>query len=353
MAKDGLNSFINDILLETPGYACLVSRGETVEHESFGGSSLLEPAKYNLSGDTLFDLASLTKPLCTALLALKAHASGDIDIFGPVRGAAGRYTPLDILRHEAGFPAWEPLYRFGSRDEAERHLLESAPLTEPGAEAVYSCPGYILLGFLLEKKLGAPLDELFDKLIRAPLGIEKGDALFKPSRELRSRIAGTELDGAYEKEIAGKFGCSPPPVPRDGLWGVVHDGNARFLGGVAGNAGLFATLRGTFGLMKAFLPSVSFLPPEILRLVYNRGRAGAGEWRSAGFKMKGSPSWQVGDALRVGSVAHEGFTGTYASLTEEGEIMILLTNRIHPRHPRKPFSGARISFIRGAADILK
>ena len=153
--------------------------------------------------------------------------------------------------------------------------------------------------------------------------------------------------------MAQPFGCSPPPVPGDGLWGTVNDGNARFLGGVAGNAGLFATLRGTFALTKAFLRTSSFLPPEILGLVYNRGRARAGELRSAGFKMKGSPSWETGEALPEGSVAHEGFTGTFAAITGEGEIMILLTNRIHPRHPGKPFTSARVSFIKGAAELLR
>ena len=353
MAKDGLTSLTNDMLMKTPGWACLVSRGGTVEHQSFGGSSLLEPEKIRLSQDTLFDLASLTKPLCTALIALKAHASGDIDIFEPVPGSGSGYTPLDLLRHEAGFPAWEPLYRFASRDEAERYLLGSAPLMGPGIEAVYSCPGYILLGFLLEKKLGAPIDELFDKLIREPLGMEKEDALFTPAPELRPRIAGTEIDGGFEEEMAGASGCSPPPVPPEGLWGIVNDGNARFLGGAAGNAGLFATLRGTFALMRAFLRTSSFLPPEMLSLVYNRGRAGAGEWRSAGFKMKGSPSWEVGEALPEGSIAHEGFTGTFAAITGNGEIMILLTNRVHPKHPRRSFSATRVSFIRGASELLK
>ncbi len=353
MAKDGLTSLKNEILFESPGCALLVSGGKAGERVSYGGRSLLEPKEIELSEDTLFDLASLTKPLCTALLALKAHSSGHMDIFGPVAGARAKCTPLDILRHEAGFPAWEPLYRFGSRGEAERHLLESVPLKEPGTEAVYSCPGYILLGFLLEKELGAPLDELFDKLIREPLGIGKVDALFRPAAELRPRIAGTEIDGGYEKERAQPFGCSPPPVPGDGLWGTVNDGNARFLGGVAGNAGLFATLRGTFALTKAFLRTSSFLPPEILGLVYNRGRARAGELRSAGFKMKGSPSWETGEALPEGSIAHEGFTGTFAAITGEGDVMILLTNRIHPRHPGKPFTSARISFIKGAAELLR
>ena len=353
MAKNALTLFREDIFKETPGCAYLVSRGTEVQERFFGGSSLVEPRSAKVSEATLFDLASLTKPLCAALVALKAHALGKLDINEPVSSGEGKFTPLDLMRHEAGFPPWLPLYLYGSRDEAKDALLKMTPLRPSGEEAVYSCPGYILLGFILEEKLDAPIGDLFDKLIMEPLGIEKSEALFNPTPELRERAAGTELRGDFEREMAAEFGCVPPPAPTDGLWGIVHDGNARFLGGAAGNSGLFATLGGTFALAKAFLPSSSFLPPDILALAYSKGRASGGEWRSAGFKLKGSPSWRAGEPLPNGSVAHEGFTGTLLAITADEEIMILLTNRIHPKHPRTPFSDARASFLKAASDLLR
>lgn len=351
MAKDALKLFREDIFKETPGCAYLVSRGAAVMDQFLGGSSLVEPRSAKVSEATLFDLASLTKPLCTALIALKAHAIGRFDINEPVSSGGGKFTPLDLLRHEAGFPSWLPMYRYGSRDEAKDALFSRTHTGPVGEEAVYSCPGYILLGFILEERLNSPIDHLFDKLIREPLGIDKDEALFNPPPEMKERTAGTELKGDFEKEMAAEFGCVPPPAPADGLWGVVHDGNARFLGGKAGNSGLFATLRGTFSLAKAFLPSSSFLPPEILSLAYEKGRAKKGEWRSAGFKLKGSPSWLAGEPLSKGSIAHEGFTGTLVAITRDEEIMILLTNRIHPVHPRTPFHRARASFLSAASEV--
>jgi serine-type D-Ala-D-Ala carboxypeptidase len=353
MAKDGLVLFREELLQESPCCSYIISKGNVVVDEFHGGFSLLEPYRISASKETIFDLASLTKPLCTALIALKAFSSGSFDIYEPVKNSTGRFTPLDLLRHEAGFPSWIPIYRYGSKEEAKDALLNKIELKNTGGEAVYSCPGYILLGFLLEEKLGGNLDDLFIKLLRGPLGIEKEEALFSPPHNLRDIIAGTELRGEFEKQMAGSFGCIPPAIPEEGLWGIVHDGNSRFLNGAAGNSGLFATLSGTFNLAKAFLPSNRFLPPDVLKLVYNKGRAGKGEYRSAGFKLKGSPSWAVGEALRAGSVAHEGFTGTFAAITEEEEIMILLTNRIHPTHPRRSFSPRRVSFLNNAFELLK
>jgi len=351
MAKNGLKDFRKEILEHTPGCAYIVSRRGGIADEWYGGRSLVEPREITLGENTLFDLASLTKPLCTALIALKAYSLGLFDILEPaVEG--GSYTPLDLLRHEAGFPSWLPLYRHGTKEKAREALLNEASLSAPGSQALYSCPGYILLGFTLEERLGEPLDALFDKLLKGPLGIEEDEALFNPPPLMKERTAGTELSGDFERGMAAKFGCEPPSPPPEGLWGTVHDGNSRFLGGVAGNAGLFATLRGAFKLASAFLPSSEFLPCETLSLVYNRGRAKTGEHRTAGFKLKGSPSWQTGDALKEGSIAHEGFTGTFAALTDKEEIMILLTNRIHPMHPGKPFSHERVSFLKGALELL-
>jgi serine-type D-Ala-D-Ala carboxypeptidase len=353
MAKDTIVSFREKILEASPCCAYLVSKGKTVVDEYYGGFSLIDPYRIKISRDTLFDLASLTKPLATALIALKAYSCGQFDIFEPVRHRSRQFTPLDLMRHEAGFPDWIPLYKFKSADEARYELMNNTALNDTGDEALYSCPGYIFLGFLLEEKLGERLDSLFSKLLSKPLGIKEDEALFSPPPGLRGKTAGTELRGEYERKMAEQFGTAPPAIPECGLWGVVHDGNSRFFQGIAGNSGLFATLRGVFKLAQAFVPSTSFLPEEILQLAYNRGTAKAGEHRSAGFKLKGSPSWKTGEALKNGSIAHEGFTGTLVAITKEEEIMILLTNRIHPFHPQKSFSPERVSFLTEALNLLK
>lgn len=353
MAGENLTFFNEKILLSSPCASYLLAKNGEILSEFCGGYSLIEPKKIRANKDTIFDLASLTKPLSTALIVLKFYSEGKFDIYEPVEKTKPSFTPLDLLRHEAGFPPWYPLYKFNDKEEAEDFLIRKIERKNPKETCLYSCLGYILLGFILEKKLGKKLDELFAKFIREPLGIEEDHATFNPDPSKIERIAGTELKGEYEKEMAEKEKAIPPVVPPNGLWGVVHDGNARFLKGVAGNAGLFATLKGTYQLSKCFLKSSSFLDKKVLELCYKRGEAKDGEERSAAFKLSSSPNWSLGSALKKGTIAHEGFTGTFVSISEEEEIMILLTNRIHPVHPRKPFSEERIQFVKGCYEFFK
>jgi len=352
MAGRELEAFNRKILASAPSATYLIARGDAVLERFHGGFSLLRPFKVPAAEGTIYDLASLTKPLVTALLALKAFSLGLFDIERPVGDCRPPFTPLDLMRHEAGFPAWYPLYKFSSKEEVKDFLLRKIPRKDAGREAVYSCPAYVLLGFLLEEELKGRLDELFVKLIREPLGIGEDEALFNPPLRWRKRIAGEELDGSFEKNMALNEGVFPPPVPLGGLWGVVHDGNARFLGGVAGNAGLFATLDGVRKILGAFSGGSLFLEGEVLKLAYRKGGAGSGESRSAGFKLPGSPGWTVGEALEKGWIAHEGFTGTFIATRENGDMMILLTNRIHPAHPRRSFSEERAAFAAAARGML-
>lgn len=353
MAGESLTLFNKKILLSCPAVAYLIAKEENVLSEFVGGYSLITPRKIVARRGTLFDVASLTKPLVTSLIALKAFSEGKLDLFMPVDGCKGSFTVIDLLRHESGLPAWYPLYKFKDREEVEDFLLNKIERKKPKEEALYSCLGYILLGFILEKNLGDTLDKLFVKLIREPLGLTKNDASFNPDLSEKEKIAGTEMNGEFEKEMAEKEGATPPAIPEEGLWGVVHDGNARFLGGVAGNAGLFATLRGVFGLLKCYLKSSSFLDKKVLELCYKRGEAKNGEERSAAFKISSTEGWSLGKVLKKGSLAHEGFTGTFLYIDEEGQIMVMLSNRIHPYHPRKSFSEERIAFLKVGYEILE
>lgn len=328
----------------TPGFSWGVwSCGRALERD-FGGAATLEPEHHAVTHRTLFDLASLTKPLCTALLALRAHADGDLDLEAPLAGLD--VTALDLLRHEAGFPPWEPLYgRAGDRRGVLRWLEGACPRNPPGQEAVYSCPGYILLGLALEEILQGDLAALFQARVAAPLGVLPREALFRPAGP-SPEVAATELAGAHEAEMARQNGAEPPAVPACGLWGVVHDGNARFLGGAAGNAGLFATLAGVAKLARGFFPSSGFLPEEVARWAWEPGRCRSPQVRTAGFRHGSDGTWAAAAALPEGAVGHEGFTGTGVWMERDGErVYILLTNRIHPRHPGTDFSPVRAQFL--------
>jgi CubicO group peptidase (beta-lactamase class C family) len=334
-----------------PGCAyAIASSGGAVESGVFG-YACVEPERIPVRPDTLFDLASLTKPLCTSLLALQAWERGEMDLLEPVSGVRGMaFTPMDILRHEAGFPAWFPLYGLGiAPSEVRGWLLEACPRRESRSNAEYSCLGYILLGFLLEDLLGGDLPSLFAERIALPLGLSTRDACFNPPPDWKPWIAACDLKGEGEGAKAMENGIPPPPVPAGGLWGVANDGNARFLGGAAGNAGLFATDRAVVRLSELYLPETGFLGPRALDMAWRPGMAQRGERRTAGWKCADSPGWGAGAALSRESVGHDGYTGTGAWLDREtGAVLVLLTNRTHPRHPGTDFGPVRAAFIRAA-----
>jgi len=335
----------------TPGFAWSAERTGGTAREGFGGFAVLEPEKKPVAADTLFDLASLTKPLVTALLALSALDSGEIDLNEPVAEAPPpSFTMLDLLRHQSGFPPWLPLYgKVDKPGEVFEWLLEECPREGPGRKVAYSCLGYILLGLLLEKRLKVNLDTLFRDRVLNRLGIPASEALFNPEGGYRTRCAATELKASHEAEMARQYGTTPPPFRNSIAWGEVHDGNARFMNGVAGNAGLFATLNGVKKLCGAFHGGSGFLSAQALNLAWASPHPPGGVRRTAGWKASDSHGWWASSVLPPGSVGHEGFTGTGAWMARDGEeTYILLTNRIHPVHPGVDFGSVRAAFVRAA-----
>ena len=345
-AKEAAAFLDRQVGTTTPGFSSLVAVGSKQVFSMAGGLAVQEPERHAATPATLYDLASLTKPLATALLALRAHDEGIVDLESPVEVSGGSFTMLDLLRHEAGFPAWAPLYgKVRSKNEARDWLLRVCPRGMAGEKAVYSDLGYILLGFLLEEKLHGELSALVEARLLRPLGIGPEEACFRPSLP-KERIAAAELDGAHEAEMARRNGAEPCVVPKGGLWGVVHDGNARFLNGAAGHAGLFATACGVASLARSYFPSERFLSEGALALAWKPERSGQGEVRTAGWKSASSNGWAAGSALSRDAIGHEGFTGTGVWLEPEGEkVYILLTNRIHPRHPGTDFGPVRAGFL--------
>ncbi|HEU4403427.1 MAG TPA: serine hydrolase [Candidatus Polarisedimenticolia bacterium] len=342
-----------------PGASYLIAEGDRVLAEAALGHAVLQPERIPAALGTIYDLASLTKPLACALLAAILEAEGglrfDDRLSRHLRGwtaddERADITLLDLLTHRAGLPAWEPLYLHAAERTQRVEWLRTVPLAHPpGAGVTYSCPNYILLGFALEAIGGAPLDRLFAEKVARPLALS--DLLYRPPASLRRRIAATEIGNVRERRLAGPAGDRYNGWRTEVIWGEVHDNNAHTLGGVSGNAGLFGSARAVHAL------ALQFLGPGLLdgrrRAMFTSDLTpGLGESRGIGFQIATTPGCSAGPALSGAAFGHTGFTGTSLWIDPETRrVDILLTNRVHPRYRDIEMNAIRRQFHRIAADV--
>ncbi len=283
--------------------------------------------------DTHFDLASLTKPLCTTLSALHLIQSGRLSLDDRLGEVATVFHKSDkagirirqLLSHQSGLPAWRPYFETlrqqpqAARYDSLQRLLVREPLAYPsGSRSLYSDLDFLVLQILVEELSGQRLDQLAARELYRPLGIH--DIFFTdpqappPAR----RYAATEK-------------C---PWRQRVLKGQVHDDNAFVLGGVAGHAGLFGTAAAVADLLAALLAvfkhadHAHVLDAPLLRLFFQRQPPG--DW-ALGFDTPASSGSSSGHHFSVNSVGHLGFTGTSFWMDlERAVFVVLLTNRIHP-----------------------
>src|SRR6187551_3840985 len=227
-----------------PGLALLVAAGgRIVFHDGFGARQLV-PRMLPVFRDTLFDVASITKAVVTSVLAMREVARGRLTLELPVvellpefEGAdRARVTIRQLLSHSSGLPAHRPFWRQAAAAPSERRaislLAAREPLEyEPGARAVYSDLGFIVLGWLLERISGERLDVQARNQIVAPLGLTSTTFMSLSEPEARARVLG-------ERSIAATQLCAERHRV---LIGEVDDMNAMAMGGIAGHAGLFST----------------------------------------------------------------------------------------------------------------
>ncbi len=348
--SDGLRELLSDAIAagEARSAAWLVARRETILSQGAVGAA----------PDAIYDLASLTKPLVTALLCARFVERGQLTGASPLgewlpalgrgrdEGAAPAASVQEALAHAAGFLAWLPLYALCDRPDDALAAIGRAQ--RGGArDVVYSDLGYIALGKLLEQVGGKPLDALFDELVAQPLGLEA--TRFRPPPAWRDRIAPTELGNAYERDMtrrlaaedgAQRFSASEKArlLSYDGyrrglIQGEVHDGNAHFLGGVAGHAGLFSTAEEVWRLAREFLPGGRLLAAASLQCFTRNFTSGAKESRSWGWMLATTPG-AVAAGLSPAAFGHTGFTGTSLWCDPVTEtVYVLLTNRTFPIRP--------------------
>ncbi len=340
-----------------PGARYRLARGREIREDGWLGRSVVKPREIQVGPDTIYDVASLTKPLVTGALSVLLQRRGALDLGASVerylpelRGRwIGRARLLDLLAHTSGVAAWLPLYlRAGSRSEYLAEIGSLPPEYRPGTRVVYSCLGYILLAEVLERAGGAGLDTLAEREIFSRVGVR--DTGFRPPADLRPRIAATEEGNEREREMAGEAGRGFQGWRREMIWGECHDLNARTLGGVSGNAGLFSTAPDLHQLALEFLgEGQGVFDPESRTLFRTDLTSGLNENRSVGWQLGATPGASAGPALPPSAIGHTGFTGTSLWVDpDQGWVLILLTNRVHPRYRADDMNGVRREFHRWA-----
>lgn len=298
-----------------PSAAVAVGIGETVYRKQTYG---------NCNEHTLFDMASVSKIIGPTMVALRFLEDGLLrlydtvgDFFSDAPADKKDVTILQMMTHTGGFPAHFLISDYTSDPEDAARVILNHPLAQaPGGDPIYSCMGYILLGKILERIGGAPLDALAQKYVFDPLHMDH--TTYRPSGD----VAPTEMNSE-----TGKL-----------LQGVVHDENARFLGGISANAGIFSDLNDMirFARMLALggkLPGEGwYLSPATLdAALINRTPGSKGEFRGLGFNLAHSPRNFLGDLMGQRAYGHTGFTGTSIAVDpDSGLWVVLLTNRVCP-----------------------
>ncbi|REJ90101.1 MAG: class A beta-lactamase-related serine hydrolase [Planctomycetota bacterium] len=310
---------------EMPGAVVLVARGGVVVYLKAFGRRQVEPTVESMTVDTVFDLASLTKPVATATSVMKLVEDESISLDDAVaehipefaaNGKAG-VTVRQLLTHQGGLIADNALRDYLDGPEAAWERIHRLTLrAEPETRFIYSDVGFIVLGELVERISGQSVHEFSQQQIFEPLGMTETGYL--PDQELRRRAAPTEK--------------------RDGEWirGSVHDPRAHHLGGVAGHAGLFSTaadlaIYAQMLLGEGQYEGIRVLNPDTVELMTAAHTLPAGGKRALGWDVRTGYSSNRGDLFSDRAFGHGGFTGTAMWIDPQFDLFyIFLSNRLHP-----------------------
>ena len=304
-----------------PGAVVIIGRRERVLFRRAYGFRELEPDRVAMTLDTVFDLASLTKPIATATSIMALVERGAVDLDEPLskyvphcdKNGKDAITIRHLLLHVSGLPADIAKEDFAhGREEAIRRICEAPLRASPGVKSIYSDLGYMLLEEVVRRVTSRELSDYAAENIFVPLGMK--DTGFLPNDERKARAAWTELvDGAWRV-------------------GIVHDPRAFLLGGIAGHAGLFSTgddlaryARAVLGggeldgkrWLSARTVSAMMAPYDVPGGVRTLGWTVESQWR--------------GEGLSPRAVGHFGFTGTALWIDPAKDLFtVILTNRVHP-----------------------
>ncbi len=328
---------------ELPGAVVLVSRkGKVVWYKAYGNRAV-DPVREQMTTDTIFDLASLTKVIATATSIMILVERGQVRLSDPlskfipqIKGEGrDRITIEHLLTHRAGYaPDFDLRARWTGYDEAIKHLVSEPLRNPPGVKFTYSDIGYIALGEVVHRVSRQPLDQFARQNIFLPLGMR--DTGFRPPHSRSRRIAPTEKRRgqlSYLGDNAGDAGAEGE------LWlrGEVHDPTSFRMKGVAGHAGLFSTARDVaiycqMILNKGVSHGVRILSPASIAMMTQPRLVAENGWsRGLGWDINTNFSTNRGDGFPLGSFGHTGFTGTSMWIDPSTDMFVVfLSNRVHP-----------------------
>jgi CubicO group peptidase (beta-lactamase class C family) len=335
-----------------PGVALAVGRWGRLIHLRAYGRIDVAPDAPAVTDSTMFDMASLTKVVATTTAAMILEDEGKLNLDAPVRtylpeitdSAKAGITVRMIITHSGGFEAFAPLWREHRGRADYLAQINARPLAYvPGDSTIYSDWDFVLMGLVIERITGMPLDQFVASRVWQPLGMHDTGfnplasapipadsdctSAFRADNPLLARIAMTEIDTAYRHTH---------------IHGIVHDENACALGGVAGHAGLFSSARDVAVFCQMLLNGGQYggvrliEPTTVARWTARQSNKSS---RALGWDTPSDHS-SAGRYFSARSFGHTGFTGTSIWVDpERGVFVVLLTNRVDPtranlRHER-------------------
>jgi uncharacterized protein YbbC (DUF1343 family)/CubicO group peptidase (beta-lactamase class C family) len=325
-----VDAILNDAVQSglIPGAVVAIGHNGQVVYRKAYGSRTLIPRREAMTLDTIFDAASLTKVVATTPSVMKLFEEGKIRLDDPVtkylpefQGGTSDITVRLVMTHFSGLPPdldLEP--RWSGYETGIEKALTVKPVASPGARFIYSDINFILMGEIVRRLSGETLPQFAHEQIFAPLGMN--ETQFQPPAVLRGRIAATELD----------------PDTHQPFRGVVHDPTARYMGGIAGHAGLFTTADdlATYAEMLLGMGERAgvriFDPLTVKKFTEPASPADQPILRGLGWDIDSTYSSTRGELYPIGSYGHTGFTGTSMWMDQAtNSFVILLTNVVHPK----------------------
>jgi len=321
-----INEAVNTGLI--PGGVLVIGHNGQVIYQKAYGSRALIPQREPMTTDTIFDAASLTKVVATTPSIMKLFEAGKIRIDDPVtkylpefQGGKSDITVRLLMTHFSGMPPdLELVPRWSGYQTGIQRALNTKPVAPPGARFIYSDINFILLGEIVRRLSGESLADYAKQQIFIPLGMNETG--FLPSPFLRQRIAPTEIDEDTGQPFRG----------------VVHDPTSRYMGGVAGHAGLFTTAAdlAKYAEMMLGLGTLNgrrvFQPMTVQKFTEPASPADQPILRALGWDMDSPFSSNRGELYPIGSYGHTGFTGTSIWMDPTtNSFVIFLTNVVHPK----------------------